>query len=96
MRQCHFCKRWFRNRQATRRHLGYCRLYLESDRPATKWTRVRLMQCERCVQQLGHQGAQKVTTDELHSQYVHGCPVCGHTLWQPAGWKRVPVEQPTA
>jgi hypothetical protein len=30
-RPCHFCGRWFGNKQGVRRHLGYCAEYQQSD-----------------------------------------------------------------
>ena len=30
MRRCHFCGRWFKNKQAVRAHLKYCSEYQEA------------------------------------------------------------------
>lgn len=92
MRSCRFCNRWFRNRQAVRRHLGYCRDYLSAERTDPPWTREPLFQCAECRAALGDEHAQRVTRDEMHelSSTYRGCPVCHTNIWARAGWRRVP------
>jgi len=92
VRQCKFCSRWFRNKQATRRHLGYCTLYLNAERTDPPWGREQLFQCAACRDTFGRDHAQRVTRDEMHesSSAYGGCPICQTNAWAPAGWRRVP------
>lgn len=96
MRQCRFCERWFKNRQAVRRHLGYCQLYLEAPRPAETWTRAPVVQCEQCVVAVGPDHTQRVTQEEMHEFHAEygGCPSCSGQTWVDAGWRRVRVTAP--
>jgi len=92
VRQCKFCSRWFRNRQATRRHLGYCAPYLNAERTDPPWGREQLFQCVACRDTLGRDHTQRVTRDEMHEMHsaYGGCPLCHSNSWGPAGWRRVP------
>jgi len=92
MRTCHFCQRWFKNKQAVRRHLGYCRDYLNAEHTNPPWTRVPLVQCASCVQNFGADFAARLTHAEMHDALVtyRGCPMCGANWWSRAGWRRVP------
>lgn len=96
MRQCHFCNRWFGNRQGVRRHLGFCTKYREAGGSAGKSIRERLFQCQDCVATFGTELVKKVTREEMHAQHAkhRGCEVCGKNDWIDAGWKLVPVETP--
>ena len=93
MRRCHFCERWFKNIQAVRRHLGYCRDYLTAESTAP-WTREALYQCAQCREQLGFSGTDRVTREEMHAMALTGggCPMCQTNAWVPAGWRRVPQQ----
>jgi hypothetical protein len=90
MRQCRFCARWFKNKQAVRRHLGSCRPY-QAIPPGQRTKRQQLFACARCVEMLGPDLAAKVTSDEMHGQVADfgGCPTCGGAAWRSAGWHRV-------
>lgn len=35
-RTCYFCERWFRNKQAVRRHLGYCKAYQSGEKDSVR------------------------------------------------------------
>lgn len=97
MRQCHFCSRWFRNRQGVRRHLGYCSTYRAVRGPVSRSVREPLFQCQDCVATFGAALVAKVTRDEMHAQHSQhrGCAVCGKDLWVDAGWKLMPAGTPT-
>ena len=94
MRTCNFCERWFKNKQAVRRHLGYCKEYLNAERRERPWTRVELYQCAACVTNYGTDYTPTVTHEEMHEQAAThgGCGFCGRNEWRRAGWKRVPIE----
>ena len=94
MRTCRFCSRWFRNKQAVRRHLGYCRDYLSLGRSPQGWTREPLFKCTSYVEALGADNVVPVTRDEMHatSSTHGGCSVCSNNLWIDAGWRRVPKQ----
>ena len=94
MRQCHFCERWFKNKQAVRRHLGFCKDYLTASYDEKPWRRVELLQCAHCKQAYGDDITPKITSDEMHElvDMYGGCDICGTNLWARAGWKREPVD----
>lgn len=93
MQTCHFCDRWFKNKQAVRRHLGYCKTYLNAEVDNRSWTREELWQCAQCRERNGFANTDKVTFEAMHQLQAAcgGCPHCGHRYWQKAGWRRVPA-----
>jgi hypothetical protein len=92
VRTCAFCNRWFKNKQAVRRHLGYCRDYLPHTSRGQDGARDRTFRCAACVSVLGAAAVPRITQDEMHahSAATGGCPTCGNNLWADAGWRRRP------
>ncbi len=91
MRRCRFCDRWFKNKQAVRRHLGYCKDYLNAEHREVPWRRERLFQCDWCRHYQGTESTPVVTVEETHQIVATygGCPSCGRNAWVRVGWKRV-------
>ncbi len=90
MRPCRFCSRWFKNKQAVRRHLGYCPTY-QAQPGRKRWERVDLYQCASCLDWLGSEQAAKLSEAEMYATAGTGCPSCGwRGPWTSAGWTLVP------
>lgn len=89
MRQCNFCDRWFRNKQAVRAHLKHCGPYRSAradgtSPPPTRYVDKTFYRCASCQSFEAEQ-------EDVHAQHIYGCPVCGCREWIILGTKKVPI-----
>ena len=95
MRQCHFCDRYFRNRQGVRAHLRFCRDYARAvaDGTTVRHQRVPMYQCQRCKDEIGLPHAMTEDERDKELSIYGGCGMCGGQDYVRVGWTRIPIDE---
>lgn len=89
MTQCRFCDRWFRSKQSVRAHLKHCGPYRAAradgtSPPPIKYVVKTFYRCAACQNF-------EATAEDVHRNYIYGCPLCGCREWHDLGTRKVPI-----